>query len=307
MGYHMASSRDETIIKINEITNELSILSRSISEIDFIRNPANAVPILNKRLDEKIELKKEILSRMEMFRNEFEGLSENINAQSGLDEINKIEEKINNEMKKIKTIEDSENEIKSLTHKYQNDDNYKKYHDLFLKRFFLQRSIGTESSSDASNIKALLNYSATGSLNLISNMANILSDKKKWYDGFSRIHRYELSSKEDGSNITVSRDTVSCSNEITADNMKTVIPAMIAIYLKSTDGVGIVGCTFYGFSPEATQYFEEMLANELMKRSSCNAGYTVNDIKVEDIIARQTKKETITESIEPDKTSFRCS
>lgn len=132
---------------------------------------------------------------------------------------------------------------------------------------------------------------------LASIMVDVIKDQPKWYENFKRIHGFELITKnpdgiphvefsKDGISIQVTPDKVRCKEKLTEDNMKQIAPALIALFLKCTDKTDVPGCTIADATPEAVKYIENLLANELMKRSPSNASYTINGMAVEEIVMR---------------------
>lgn len=306
----MGLTREDASIKIEEITKEMTSLSSSISEIDYVRNPMKELRSLINKMDGILEYKNSLIEQLEKVKSEFINLSQDINPLSAnIDLINKKESDLNALSDKVKDAIEEYKALKLQSEKYNNDSAYIRYKELFMERYHLKRSLGVESKKETSEIKAAMKNPNSNSINLMDNMVRLINVDSKFLDKIKQFHGYELTSKADGmgdivfssgdgSRITISEDTVSYSNLITSDNMKTVVPALIAIYLKSTEGLGVSGCSIRGYSPEVAKYFEEMLANELMKRSPNYASYTINDVRVEDIVNRQAKKEITAENID---------
>lgn len=321
----MNSHNLDTKIKLIEIGKEIQKLTLLINDSEFTSDPARCkreliVVIGEKRKEHSKKIKEyenilhahqEALSEYNKYIANPEKVSESL-----VDKLNKnlvyLDHKLEDvdfETEKLKKeIDESNDRLELILH----DENYKRYFELYMQSINLKESAGEDQSEALDSIKLLADETSGGKINLKDIFINQLKSKNSWYENFEKRLHFILTDKNPkgvytiefenakGHKIEITRDSVRSETPLTKENMREIVPAMAALFLKCTENTNTKGCIISEEDAEVLKFMEDLLAKELFKRSSDNYNYRINNKTVADLLNESSKNEA-NENKEPAK------
>jgi len=305
----MSIDRESSLNDLKGIENRISALANLIDDSEYINNPIKKLKSINDSLQEKSKLCDEAFEKVDTLKELLNSEVEKVNRYKlspglyGESDISKVDLSIRQIETEIEStgllIDNISKEIERLISIQNtfNNKNYIEYHKLFVERDALQKNLNIKSSGVVSEIQALKGSSVdANAINLVENYLKIKDSQwcKNFKDKFGFVLMdipkdgllgIELVSS-DNSKIQIKDDAIFYPGEITPKNMTEIIPALVALFLKCIENVNSHSCVLETPDETVLKYFENILANELVKRS--NPGYLINGESAEEKVNKQS-------------------